>query len=175
MLGLAVLALLHTGHGRGALAALVASLCVMLALVRNVFGVFLVLTVGAVLYLVFMTAPEPVQTMAVGVFAWTLLFGAVRQAVGLLRFGGGTHSDIEHLEAITRRQRRGLGGVVRAAHGRRDGLRAVADHDRLDVNPRWSAPASARARQHADRHGRHHQGVIVDPVCVDWDVAPRPR
>jgi hypothetical protein len=100
-LGLAVLALQHTGHGRGALAALVASLAVMLALVRNLFGVFLVFTVGAVLYLVLLTGPPAVQAAAVGVLAWTLLFGSVHDAVNLLRFGGGTHSDSANLAAMT--------------------------------------------------------------------------
>lgn len=101
-LGLAVLALLHTGHGKGALAALVGSLAVMLFVIRTVFGAFLVLIVGAALYLTFLYGPTSVQAMVVGVFAWTLLFGSVHDAVGLLRFGGGTYSDATNLAAITR-------------------------------------------------------------------------
>jgi hypothetical protein len=100
-LGLSVLALLHSGHGKGALAALVGSLALMLVLVRTLFGAFLVFTVGAALYLAFLYGgPEPVQGLVLGTFAWALLFGAVRDAVAVL-FMDGDGGDAAGLAAIT--------------------------------------------------------------------------
>lgn len=99
-LGLAVLALLYHEHGKGALAALVASLTVMLFLVRNIFGAFLLFAVGAALYVVFLRGSATFQAAAVGVLAWTLLFGGTRSALKVLR-ARGQYGDAADLATTT--------------------------------------------------------------------------
>jgi hypothetical protein len=100
VLGLTVLALAHHQHTKGALAALVASLTVMLFLIRNLFGAFLVFLVGAVLYLVFLNGSTAVQTVVVGAFGWTLLLSATLETGKLLRQGT-TTGDVGDLAVLT--------------------------------------------------------------------------
>jgi hypothetical protein len=97
-IGLITLALLHGDHTRGALAVMAAAVIIMLILIRNLFGAVLLLTVGTTLYLALFYASPPVQTAVVGVVAWTLLFGATRDAVEAFRSGSG---DATNLSTIT--------------------------------------------------------------------------
>jgi peptidase M50B-like protein len=98
-IGLATLALLHTGHTRGALAAAVVAVLVMLVLIRNAFGALLLVAVGAGLYAAYVYAEDDLRAAVVGVLAWTLLLGTTRDTLRTFRSGSG---DAAALGAATR-------------------------------------------------------------------------
>ena len=82
-LGLASVVLVDTGHTPWALYAGLATLGLMLAFIRNWFGLFVVLVVGAAVALLIWRAPVDVQDFAALTFAWFLLIAAPRTTVDL--------------------------------------------------------------------------------------------
>lgn len=99
--GLGALALLHADRVLGALMLMFAALVVMLALVRNPFGIGVVLAAGAILCLSVLYGSAAGQALVVGVLAWTLLIGSVRSALGLFPVRRGDRSDAHALAAVT--------------------------------------------------------------------------
>lgn len=103
--GLGVLALLRTGAVLGALLLLSGALLAMAVLVRNPFGFAVVVLLGAVFYVAVRYGSAWLQAVVVGAVAWTLLLGAVRDAVELWsirRTGGDSSSDAAALARATR-------------------------------------------------------------------------
>lgn len=96
--GLLTLALLHANHTRGALAAMVAALFVMLVLIRNAFGAVLLLAVGGALYAAILYGTPTAHANVAGVISWALLFGTTRDTLSTFRNGSG---DAANLAALT--------------------------------------------------------------------------
>lgn len=82
-LGLVSIVLVENGHTPWALYAGLVTLAVMLAFIRNWFGLVVVLLVGAGVAVLIWQAPTDVQRFAALTFAWFLLIAAPRTAVDL--------------------------------------------------------------------------------------------
>ncbi len=83
--GLAGAVLVAQGYAAGWLWALVLTCAVLLLLVRNLFGLWVVLVTGCAVAALSWTAPGPVLAGTAQLVAWTLLLAAPRSVVGLQR------------------------------------------------------------------------------------------
>lgn len=75
----------------------------VLIMVRNLFGVFVILSVGAILWVVAMRSTEPVQLVFAHVWVWFLLMGGARQVPELFWdiHSGDTTNDAAQLQGQT--------------------------------------------------------------------------
>lgn len=78
VVGLGAAWLLGRGHAVGLLWALIALVALMMLAIRNLYGLWVLLAVGAVLVLATGWAPVPVQVALAYVLTWFLLLGAPR-------------------------------------------------------------------------------------------------
>ncbi len=83
VLGLVSIALVEGGHTPWALYAGLTTMALMLAFIRNWFGLVVVVLVGAAVALLIWRAPADVQDFAALTFAWFLLVAAPRASVDL--------------------------------------------------------------------------------------------
>jgi hypothetical protein len=105
VVGLAAVALLLAGHALGLLWALVALLALMLAQIRNFYGLLVLVAVGAVLLALSWYGSAPLQTGCATLATWVLLLAAPKPVVELARqhrYGGAAHSDAGQLARLTR-------------------------------------------------------------------------
>ncbi len=105
VLGLACAAVLSRGYVLAVLAGLVVALALLLLQVRNWFGLWSVLVVGAVLVAAAWYLPDVWQQGFVLAVTWFLLVAAVRPVLELQasrRRGRGGASDADQLAAMTR-------------------------------------------------------------------------
>lgn len=104
-LGLGAAALVAAGRSVLLLWALLATLALMLLLVRNLFGLWVVLVGGAGVAAVSWYATPPVQTAVACTLAWFWLLAAPRTVLELAasrRRPGGRTSDADQLATVTR-------------------------------------------------------------------------
>lgn len=103
VLGLGAAALLAQGHAVGVLWALLVALGLMLAMVRNLFGLWVLLVVGAGIAAVTGWAPPEAQSAVAYTLTWFWLLAAPRTVVELAvaRRRGARTSDADQLAAIT--------------------------------------------------------------------------
>jgi Peptidase M50B-like len=99
-IGLGTLLLLHADRTRAALGLMICCLVVMLALIRNAFGAFLLVMVGALLCVAFAYGSAEVQTGVAGVVAWALLLGATRDALAAFPRSSGDASGMYELTGV---------------------------------------------------------------------------
>ncbi len=133
LFGLGAAYLLRVGHSVGLLWALLVLLVLVLILIRNWFGLWLVLAATVVVFAVSWWGSALLQSCFAYVGAWFLLLAAPRPVVELQsarRRGLASNSDADTLAAPLGRSRAGLGGGV----PRRDGWgarprRTLAAHD----------------------------------------------
>ncbi|KQX76511.1 hypothetical protein ASD10_10520 [Aeromicrobium sp. Root472D3] len=83
VLGLLSIVLVEGGHTPWALYAGLTTMALMLAFIRNWFGLVVVVVVGAAVALLIWRAPADVQDLAALTFAWFLLIAAPRTTVDL--------------------------------------------------------------------------------------------
>ncbi|MFI7541066.1 M50 family metallopeptidase [Actinoplanes sp. NPDC049599] len=95
--------LVHDFHPRVVLLLSLVFLAGVLIMVRNLFGVFVILSVGAVLWVVAMRSTEPVQLVFAYVWVWFLLMGGARQVPELFWaiHGGDETTDAGQLQGQT--------------------------------------------------------------------------
>ncbi|WP_228255129.1 M50 family metallopeptidase [Ornithinimicrobium avium] len=95
--------LLGAGYAAGLLWAIVLTCAVLLVLVRNLFGLWVVLVTGAVVAALSWWAPAEVVGGAAHLVVWTLLLAAPRSVVELQRARrrGGRGTDADQLAALT--------------------------------------------------------------------------
>ncbi len=102
VLGLGAAVLLGLGYSAGVLWLLVAACVVMLALIRNAYGLLVVLVAGGILAAVSWLAPAVVLSGVAVIVVWLLLLSAPRPLVELARSGrAGRGSDVDQLARIT--------------------------------------------------------------------------
>lgn len=104
VLGLMGAVVLGTGRAAALLWGLLAATVVLLALVRNLYGLLVVLCAGAVLGAVVWFAPEQVMVFIAHAVVWGLLLVAPRAVVELQRQrarGRGRTSDADQLAGLT--------------------------------------------------------------------------
>jgi hypothetical protein len=101
--------LVHDFAPRSVLLLSLAFLASVLIMVRNLFGVFVILAVGAILWVVALRSTEPVQLVFAHVWVWFLLMGGTRQVPELFWaiHGGDETNDAAQLQGQTR-----IGDVV---------------------------------------------------------------
>jgi Peptidase M50B-like len=102
-LGLAVLALQHHSRPAVPLAVLLAALFAMLIVTRNLFGLLLVVLLGAAFYLTIHFSSASIQTSVAAGAGWIFLLGAVRDVLEI-RHGytpEGLPNDAEAAEELT--------------------------------------------------------------------------
>lgn len=83
VLGLVAVLLVDGGHTAWALYAGLVTLALLLAFIRNWFGLVVVILSGAAVALVIWRAPERIQDLGALAFAWFLLIAAPRTAIDL--------------------------------------------------------------------------------------------
>jgi hypothetical protein len=96
--------LLGAGYAAGLLWALVLTCTVLLALVRNLYGLWVVLLTGAVVAGLSWSAPGPVVTGTAYLVVWGLLLAAPRSVMEMQRARRGRHdrtSDADQLADLT--------------------------------------------------------------------------
>jgi hypothetical protein len=98
-----VLLLVHDFHPRSVLLLSLAFLAAVLIMVRNLFGVFVILAVGAILWVVAMRSTAPVQLVFAHVWVWFLLMGGARQVPELfwVIHSGDNTNDAAQLQGQT--------------------------------------------------------------------------
>jgi hypothetical protein len=104
-LGLGAALLLAQGHAVGLLWALLAVLAVMLLMVRNLFGLWVILVCGAGVAAVTQWASPQTQSAVAYALTWFWLLAAPRTVVELAaarRRGGARTSDADQLATVTR-------------------------------------------------------------------------
>jgi hypothetical protein len=104
LLGLGFAALLEVGRETALLVVCALLLVGVLLVVRNLFGIFSVLVVGAVLVGVSMWGPPEVQAPFAHLVTWFLLLGGIRSVgdlQGLRRRGRARDSDADQLARLT--------------------------------------------------------------------------
>lgn len=102
--GLAGAVLVGQGYAAGWLWSFVLACALLLLLVRNVFGLWVVLVSGGAVAALSWTAPGPVLVGAAQLAAWALLLSAPRAVLGLQRARrrrGGGGSDADQLARLT--------------------------------------------------------------------------
>ncbi len=105
VLGLGAAALLSRGHAVGVLWGLLAVLALMLLMVRNLFGLWVLVVVGAGVAAVTWWAPPEGQSAAAYTLTWFWLLAAPRTVLELARsrrHRGARTSDADQLAAVTR-------------------------------------------------------------------------
>lgn len=105
VVGLAGAFLLGAGYAAGVLWALVLTCALMLVLVRNLYGLWVVLATGASLALLSWSASGQVISAAAYLVVWSLLLAAPRSVVELQRQRrrrGERGSDVDQLARLTR-------------------------------------------------------------------------
>jgi hypothetical protein len=95
--------LVHDFDPRAVLLLSLAFLAAVLIMVRNLFGVFVILFVGAILWVVAMRSTEPVQLVFAHVWVWFLLMGGARQVPELFWtiHSGDNSNDAAQLQGQT--------------------------------------------------------------------------
>lgn len=103
LVGLAGAALTGQGYAAGWLWLLVLACAALLLLVRNLFGLWVVLLTGGAVAALSWGAPPPVIGGAAHLVVWSLLLGAPRGVVGLQRARrrGARDSDADQLARLT--------------------------------------------------------------------------
>lgn len=104
LLGLAGAWLTSAGYVTLLLWAMLVMLAAMLLLIRNVFGAFTLLVVGAAVFALSWFTPPQVQAVTAHLVVWFLLFGGVRPILELQskrRRGQAPHSDADQLARLT--------------------------------------------------------------------------
>lgn len=101
--------LVHDFDPRSVLLLSLAFLAGVLIMVRNLFGVFVILAVGAILWVVAIRSTEAVQLVFAHIWVWFLLMGGARQVPELfwVIHGGDETNDAAQLQGQTR-----IGDVV---------------------------------------------------------------
>jgi hypothetical protein len=105
LLGLGGAALLDRGHIRLLLWICLVLLVAMLIMIRNFYGLLLIVATGAAVFAVSWYATAPWQALFAYTGVWLLLLGGVRPVVEVQlhrRRGSGTRSDPDQLAGITR-------------------------------------------------------------------------
>ena len=105
LVGAAAAAVLSTGHALVLLWAVLLLLALLLVQIRNLFGLWVVLALGAVVLAVTWWASPPAQSGAAYLLTWFLLLAAPRTVVELgrsRRQGGARTSDPDQLAGLTR-------------------------------------------------------------------------
>ncbi|QGN34688.1 M50 family peptidase [Microlunatus sp. Gsoil 973] len=103
--GLGAAAMLVAGHSIGLLWLLVALLTVMLLLIRNFYGVLVLLVAGAAVFAISWYVPPAWQSAVAYLITWVLLIAAPKPVVELImqrRQGGDRGSDVAQLARLTR-------------------------------------------------------------------------
>ncbi|RSM45885.1 hypothetical protein DMB66_50440 [Actinoplanes sp. ATCC 53533] len=95
--------LVHDFAPRSVLLLSLVFLAGVLIMVRNLFGVFVILAVGAILWVVALRSTEPVQLVFAHVWVWFLLMGGARQVPELFWaiHGGDSDNDAAQLQGQT--------------------------------------------------------------------------
>lgn len=106
LVGLGGAALVGQGYAAGWLWALVLTCAVLLLLVRNLYGLWVVLVTGAAVAALSWSASPPVLSAAAYLVVWSLLLAAPRAVVGLQRgrrqvLRGRSDSDADQLARLT--------------------------------------------------------------------------
>lgn len=104
LIGLGVAALLSAGHAIAVLWLLLGLLTILLAQIRNWFGLWSVLATGSALFAVSSFASEQLQSAVAYLVSWFLLLGAPRPVVELQRSrrrGRAPASDADQLAPLT--------------------------------------------------------------------------
>ncbi|WP_246104538.1 M50 family metallopeptidase [Rudaeicoccus suwonensis] len=104
LLGLGAAALLRSGHAVGMLWLLLIALVLLLLQIRNLYGLWVVLASGAVLFGVTWWLPGTSQSVVALAVAWFLLFAAPWSVIDMQRTrhaGRGAGSDPDQLARIT--------------------------------------------------------------------------
>ena len=103
VVGLGAAVLLSRGYAVGLLWALVLLCAVVLVLVRNVYGLLVVVLIGAVVAVVSWTAEPWLLSLVATALVWVVLLAAPRSVVDLqgLRRRGARGSDADQLTALT--------------------------------------------------------------------------
>lgn len=105
VVGLAAVALLLRGHALGLLWVIVVLLALMLLQIRNVYGLVVVLGVGAALLALSWYGSAALQTACATLVTWVLLLAAPKPVLELARQhrrGRAEHSDAAQLARLTR-------------------------------------------------------------------------
>jgi Peptidase M50B-like len=105
LLGLACAGVLATGRSVAVLALLTVGLVLLLAQVRNFFGVLLVLSTGAAIAVVVWRFGDQLSVIVAHLLTWFLLFAAPRMVMELFnvrRHGQAPGSDADQLGRLTR-------------------------------------------------------------------------
>lgn len=104
VVGLAGALVLGTGHAAGLLWGFLLACVVMLLLVRNLYGLWVILVTGAGLFAVMAWAPDHILMGSAHVLVWSLLLAAPRSVVELQRERRRrrTTSDADQLAGLTR-------------------------------------------------------------------------
>lgn len=105
LLGIAGAALLDRGHIRLLLWITIVLLLAILVMIRNFYGLLLILATGAAVFAVSWYATAPWQALFAYTGVWFLLIGGVRPVVEVQlhrRRGSGMRSDPDQLAGITR-------------------------------------------------------------------------
>lgn len=105
LVGLGGALLLGAGHAAGMLWALLATCALMLVLIRNFYGLWVLLVTGAGLAALVWLAPEEILVGAAYLLVWSLLLAAPRSVVEMQyqrRRRGSRSSDADQLASLTR-------------------------------------------------------------------------
>lgn len=103
--GLGAAALLTAGHSIGLLWLFVAAFSLMLLMIRNAYGLLVLLVAGAATAVITWYLPAHWQSAVAYLITWVLLISApkpVLELIGQRRHGGGRGSDVDQLARLTR-------------------------------------------------------------------------